>query len=188
MSGGASGVRVRLEPWEDSALCLELLRRVNSPAMTSHLGGPESEERLLVRHRRYAELTGPGAGRMYRIVLSETAPPERGEGDEGGGTAGSIGFWERSWRGESVYETGWAVLPSFQGRGIAAAAAREVARAAAAQRTHRYLHAYPSVGHPASNGVCRKAGFTLLGECEFEYPVGAMMRCNDWRLELWPPS
>ncbi|MGW4074996.1 GNAT family N-acetyltransferase [Streptomyces asiaticus] len=186
MSGGASGVRVRLEPWEDSALCLELLRRVNSPEMTSHLGGPESEEQLLVRHRRYAELTGPGAGRMYRVVLPEG--DERDAGAAGDRTAGSIGYWEREWRGESVYETGWAVLPPFQGRGIAAAAAREVARAAVAQRTHRYLHAYPSVGHPASNGVCRKAGFTLLGECEFEYPVGTMMRCNDWRLELWPPS
>ncbi|BBJ42030.1 GNAT family N-acetyltransferase [Streptomyces antimycoticus] len=177
MSGGASGVRVRLEPWEDSASCRELLRGVNSPEMTSHLGGPESEEQILVRHRRYAELTGPGAGRMYRIVLLP--------GEE---TVGSIGYWEREWRGESVYETGWAVLPPFQGRGIAAAAAGEVARAAAAQRTHRYLHAYPSVGHPASNGVCRKAGFTLVGECEVEYPLGTMMRCNDWRLELRSPS
>ncbi|MCD9591850.1 GNAT family N-acetyltransferase [Streptomyces sp. 8ZJF_21] len=177
MSGAASGVRVRLEPWEDSAFCLELLRRVNSAEMTAHLGGPESEEQILVRHRRYAELTGPGTGRMYRVVL---VPEEE--------TVGSIGYWEREWRGASVYETGWAVLPPFQGRGIAAAAAGEVARAAAAQRTHRYLHAYPSVGHPASNGVCRKAGFTLVGECEVEYPLGTMMRCNDWRLELWPPA
>lgn len=98
--------------------------------------------------------------------------------------AGAIGFWEREWRGETVYETGWGVLPSYQGRGIAAAAAREVARAAAAEGVHRRLHAYPSTGHPASNGVCRKAGFTLLGECDVEYPPGSFMRCNDWRLEL----
>lgn len=49
---------------------------------------------------------------------------------------------------------------------------------------NRYLHAFPSVSRPASNGVCRKAGFTLLGACDFEFPPGTMMWCNDWRLEL----
>jgi hypothetical protein len=35
--------------------------------------------------------------------------------------------------------------------------------------------------------VCRKAGFTLLGETEFEYPPGHLMRSNDWRLDLAAP-
>ncbi|MET7764697.1 GNAT family N-acetyltransferase [Streptomyces sp. NPDC005393] len=173
MAGGLGGPRVRLEPWEDIPSDLELLRRINAPEMMERLGGPESEERILARHRRYAELSGTGKGRMYRVVLL----PE-------GEVAGSIGFWEREWREATVYETGWAVLLPFQGRGIAAAAAWEVAVAAAAEGSHRYLHAFPSVGHPASNGVCRKAGFTLLGVCDFEFPPGTMMRCNDWRLEL----
>jgi len=29
------------------------------------------------------------------------------------------------------------------------------------------------------------SGFTLLEECEFEYPKGSLMRCNDWRLDLF---
>lgn len=173
MVQGSGGVGVRLEPWADTPSHLELLRRNNSPEMMKHLGGPESEERVLARHRRYAELPGRGGGRMYRIVLVREAE-----------VVGVIGFWEREWRGETVYETGWGVLSPYQGRGIAAAAAREVARAAAAEDVHRQLHAYPSIGHPASNGVCRKAGFTLLGECEFEYPAGSFIRCNDWRLGL----
>jgi len=46
------------------------------------------------------------------------------------------------------------------------------------------MHAFPAADHPASNAVCRKAGFTLCGETGFEYPPGTIMRCNDWRLEL----
>jgi RimJ/RimL family protein N-acetyltransferase len=44
----------------------------------------------------------------------------------------------------------------------------------------------------ASNAICRKLGFTLVEEAEFEYPPGNFMRCNDWRLDLsreevaWP--
>jgi RimJ/RimL family protein N-acetyltransferase len=75
------------------------------------------------------------------------------------------------------------VLPEHQGLGIAAAAARAVtARAVTGRRAE--LHAFPSVDHPASNSVCRRAGFALLGEVDFEYPPGRPMRCNDWWLRL----
>jgi RimJ/RimL family protein N-acetyltransferase len=59
---------------------------------------------------------------------------------------------------------------------------------AAALGTRRHLHAYPSVDHPASNGVCRRAGFTLLGEVAFEYPKGHPITCNDWRVDLTAPG
>ena len=55
---------------------------------------------------------------------------------------------------------------------------------ARADGRHRYLHAYPKVAHAASNAICRKAGFTLLGEVDFEYPKGVPIRCNDWRYDL----
>ncbi|PAM97988.1 GNAT family N-acetyltransferase, partial [Streptomyces sp. Alain-F2R5] len=58
------------------------------------------------------------------------------------------------------------------------------ARAARAAGPHRYLHAFPSVGHAASNAVCRRAGFTLLGQADFEYPKGHWIRSNDWRVDL----
>jgi hypothetical protein len=29
---------------------------------------------------------------------------------------------------------------------------------------------------------CLKAGFVRLGEYDFEYPPGNVMRCNDWVL------
>ncbi|THA29886.1 N-acetyltransferase [Streptomyces sp. A1277] len=166
---------VRIEPWSDGDL--DLLRRANAPELMDHLGGPESEDQLLGRHARYVALSADrtGRGRMFRIALT-------GEAE----AVGTIGFWERTWRDQEVYETGWTVLPEFQGRGIASAATRAVAARARAARKHRYVHAYPSVANGPSNGVCRAAGFTLLGECEIEYPPGHPLRANDWRLDLHP--
>jgi RimJ/RimL family protein N-acetyltransferase len=140
--------------------------------MTTHLGGPETDAQLVSRHERYLALPGTGTGRMFRVTL---LPEEV--------AAGTIGYWEKQWRDQTVYETGWGTLPEFQGRGVATGAVRAVAPAAARERRHRYLHAFPSVDHPQSNGVCRKAGFELLGDVDFEYPPGHPMRCNDWRLD-----
>ena len=146
---------------------------MGDPVMTEHLGGPESAEKIAERHARYQRAVGP-ASRMFKIVDEAT-----------GEAAGSVGYWEREWRGEQVYETGWSVLPAFQGRGIAAAATALAIDAARAERKHRFLHAYPSVDNAPSNAICRKLGFTLLGEAEFEYPKGSFMTCNDWRLDLF---
>ncbi len=167
---------VRLEPWSEGDA--ELLRALNAPALMTHLGGPETEEQLTRRHRRYVDLSADrtGAGRMFRIVLL----PE-------GAVAGSIGFWDRTWDGEAVYETGWTVLPGFQGRGVAKAATRAVVARARAAGLRRHLHAFPSVDNPASNAVCRGAGFELLGRRDFEYPPGHPIHCNDWRLDLGRP-
>jgi RimJ/RimL family protein N-acetyltransferase len=162
---------VRLAPWTDDDL--DLLRRLNTPEVWAHLGGPETEEKLLERHARYLDVGPPGVGRMFSIVLLPEAV-----------TVGNIGYWEREWQGAMVYETGWQILPEFQGRGIASASAREVVDAARAERRHRRLHAYPSVENPASNAICRKAGFSFVAEQEFEYPKGSFIRCNDWRYDL----
>ncbi|MFI0828887.1 GNAT family N-acetyltransferase [Streptomyces roseolus] len=168
----ASG-SVRLDAWSEGDA--GLLRALNAPELMGHLGGPETEEQLVRRHRRYVDLSADatGAGRMFRVVL---LPEER--------VAGSIGFWTSQWRGEPVYETGWAVLPGFQGRGVATLATRSVVERARQAGLHRHLFAFPSVANAASNAVCRKAGFELLGEEDFEYPPGRPMRCNAWRLDL----
>ncbi|WP_329216806.1 GNAT family N-acetyltransferase [Streptomyces sp. NBC_01485] len=165
-----SGVeRVGLVRWAEGDFWL--LRRANSPEMTEHLGGPESEEKLADRHRRYVELS---RGCMYRVVLAD-----------GGESVGSIGYWETEWRGGTVWETGWGILPEFQGRGLAALAARalvDVVRQSPG--AHPALHAFPKVDNAASNGVCRKAGFTLLGQVDTEYPKGNPIRSNDWYVDL----
>jgi RimJ/RimL family protein N-acetyltransferase len=164
--------RVHLEPWgpDDLPLVEQLM---GDPAMTEFLGGPESPEKLADRQRRYAQ---PGSG-MYKIVDDET-----GEG------VGSVGFWERDWQGETVFETGWSVIPAFQGRGIAAEATRQALELAKETGKHRFVHAYPKVENDASNAICRKLGFEFLGAHDFEYPAGNSIRCNDWRYDLTDPG
>ncbi|MFF0585809.1 GNAT family N-acetyltransferase [Streptomyces sp. NPDC003781] len=117
----AGGEQVCLVPRAEGDLWL--LRRTNGPEATAHLGGPESEDQLLTRHRRYV-------------------------------------------------------------RGLALRAARAVSEAARAAGSHRYLHAFPGVDHVASDAVCRGAGFTPLGQVDFEYPKGHWIRSNDWRVGL----
>jgi RimJ/RimL family protein N-acetyltransferase len=165
-------VDVRLEPWGEGDLPL-LRRLLGDPAMTQHLGGPESEEKLASRQARYAKLHKPDGDRMFKIVVDE------------GAAAGSVGFWEKEWRGGTVYETGWSVLPEHQGRGLASEATKLVIEEARRQGRHRYLHAFPSVDNAPSNAICRKLGFELLEALDFEYPPGNQLRCNDWRLDLF---
>ncbi|GHO62604.1 hypothetical protein KSC_014960 [Ktedonobacter sp. SOSP1-52] len=163
---------IRIEPWGEGDLPL-LKKLLGDPAMTEHLGGPESDEQLIKRQARYEKLVESGKGRMFKVVLQET-----------GEAVGSVGYWDSSHNGEEIYEMGWSVLPGFQGRGIAGKGAALVIAAARADGKHRFLHAFPSVENPPSNALCRKLGFTLVEECEFEYPKGHFMRCNDWCLDL----
>jgi RimJ/RimL family protein N-acetyltransferase len=160
---------VRLEPWGEGDLWL--LEQSNTEEMTAFLGGPETPQKVASRHRKYVE--NAFTGQMLVIVLPD------------GERVGSIGYWEHEEPdGTTVWETGWGVLPQFHGRGIAAAAVAALVELVTAKRSHRTLHAYPSVDNAASNALCRKAGFTLRGEVEFEYPKGQWMRCNDWALDL----
>ena len=159
-----------LEPWGGGDLPL-LERLMGDPVMTEHLGGPESADQLRERQSRYESLDG--GSRMFKIVEAAS-----GEG------AGSVGFWTKDWRGEEVYEVGWMVVAEFQGRGIAAAATAQAIEIACRERRHSWMHAFPSVDNAPSNAICRKLGFELLGACEFEYPKGHFMTCNDWRLDL----
>jgi RimJ/RimL family protein N-acetyltransferase len=162
---------VEIRPWAEGDL--ELLRQANAPEMTAHLGGPESDESVLARHQRYVAIGGTGTGRMFAVLLLPQRVP-----------VGSIGYWDRVWQDETVYETGWGVLPSYQGKGIAALATAAALGRARAEGKHRYVHAFPSVENPASNALCRRVGFELMGEYDFEYPPGHPMRCNDWRFDL----
>jgi RimJ/RimL family protein N-acetyltransferase len=165
------GAHLWIEPW--TAPDLDVLRRVNTPWMKRHVGGPETDEQLLVRHHRYLDFAPSGQGRMFTIRLHSERE-----------AVGTVGYAAHAWRQETVYEMGWNVLPPFQGCGIASEAAALAVTRARTEHRHRYLHAFPSVDNPASNAVCRKAGFSLVSECDFEFPPGRFMRSNDWSVDL----
>lgn len=167
---GCVRAQVSLEPWASGDLPL-LERLMGDPHMTKHLGGPESHDKLLERQGRYEHLED--GDRMFRIV----------EVPSGSGV-GSVGFWTKKWRDEHIYEVGWMVVPEFQGRGIALAAAAQAIEVARRDDKHRFMHAFPNVDNAPSNAICRKLGFELLGACEFEFPKGHLMICYHWRLDL----
>ena len=76
------------------------------------------------------------------------------------------------------------VVPAFQGRGIAMAATAPAIEIAKRHDTQHFMHAFPNVDNAPSNAICRKLGFELLEACEFEFPIGHFMTCNDRRLDL----
>lgn len=77
------------------------------------------------------------------------------------------------------------VAPEFQGRGIAGIATGQAIEIAKHDDMHRFMHAFPNIDNAPSNAICRRLGFKLLEVCEFEFPKGQFMTCNDWRLDLW---
>jgi RimJ/RimL family protein N-acetyltransferase len=161
--------QIRLEPWTTNDLAL--LRRIQAdPEMTKHLGGPEPDEKIVSRLSRYVTYQTPES-RMFKIVIDDQP-------------AGAVGYWDKTWQDEEVYEAGWNVLPEFQGRGIAMRATNLAIERARQEDRHTSMHAFPSVENTPSNRLCEKLGFTLKGEHDFEYPPGHWMKCNDWRLEL----
>jgi hypothetical protein len=67
----ASNHIIQIKPWEDNDL--DLLFLINAPEMMQHLGGPESKEQILKRHKRYLELGN--RGRMFSIKLLPELDP-----------------------------------------------------------------------------------------------------------------
>jgi RimJ/RimL family protein N-acetyltransferase len=163
---------VDIRSWSEDDLAL-LERLMGDSRMTEHLGGPESPEKIRQRHERYLRGIPPGEGQMFVIVVGEERLP-----------AGNAGYWVSDWDDSSVWETGWSVLPEFQGRGIATSAVALVLQRVQAEQRFRYIHAFPSVENAPSNAICRKLGFDCLGEFDIEYPPGTFMRANNWRFDL----
>lgn len=162
---------VTLLPWPPGDL--EQLRRMNAPEMMTHLGGPESEQKLVARNQKYLRLWAEGTARQFRIAID--GEPK---------TVGSVGYWLTEWQDEPVFETGWAIETAFQRRGIARRALALVLDDAAAQQGPRRVMACPRVDNAASNALCRSLGFTLIGEADLEYPPGVPMRANEWVIDL----
>lgn len=149
-----------------------LLTLLNAPAMTSYLGGPETEEQLDDRHDRYVRTRSDRPGAMHRI-------------DVDGEPAGAIGFWPVDEEGTPAFETGWSVLPGFQGRGVATAALRLLIAEVRRDGTRTLLTAYPGVDNAPSNALCARAGFEERG-IGSEPWRGGILTFRRWVLDMSP--
>ena len=88
---------IRLEPWGEDDLPL-LRRLVGDPAMMEHLGGPESEEKIVERQARYE----PAGSRQFKVVAGDEA-------------VGWVGYWERGWNGDEVTRSAGPFSPRSRG-------------------------------------------------------------------------
>lgn len=159
---------ITIEPWGHDDL--PLLERANTSEMTRFLGGPETAEQLADRHARYLRSWQTGEAEMYHIEVDGVA-------------AGGIGFWEAEEDGVPVYETGWSVLPEFQGMGIAREALSLVIDRVREKGDRALLVAYPGVDNAASNALCRGAGFVLRGSRTAPWR-GGELAFNVWALDV----
>jgi RimJ/RimL family protein N-acetyltransferase len=164
------GARVELRPYADEDLWLSEELETDPEAMRE-LGGPRTREKIADVHRRRVDGNTP---RPWYFTITVEGEP-RG--------VGQIGIWESNLTGSPLHETGWMVLPAFQGRGIATAALREVLDRARDDRAIERVHAFPGVTNEPSNALCRRAGFELLGELELPRDDD-VLRCNHWALDV----
>jgi RimJ/RimL family protein N-acetyltransferase len=173
MGGDGRGrVKATLRRWGPDDLVL--LERSNTPDMTRFLGGPESEEALRQRHADYLGLWESGEVRMFRVEVD-------------GAIAGYAGWWEEEHDGVPVYEIGCVVEPAWQERGVASAALREVVRLAAGTGDRSLIVGYANVDNAASNALCERVGFTLVGGGAFPSEDGTPgMSVNVWTLDVSP--
>ncbi|MBI4261691.1 MAG: GNAT family N-acetyltransferase [Actinobacteria bacterium] len=143
------------------------------PRMMEHLGGPLPREGLAEKLRRDVATTE--AGETWVLVILPDGPR--------GPAAGTVAIWEHEWRGAPINEIGWMVLPEFQGRGIGSAAVRAALDRARREGRWDVLHAFPPLSNAASNAMCRKMGFTMVEECEFEFRDRVLTGAH-WQLDL----
>jgi RimJ/RimL family protein N-acetyltransferase len=174
----AKSANVAILPYsEDDQWILQ--RTLGDSSQTVHLSGPVNEDIIRERHKKYlATSEDPKSGCMFVITLGTENTP-----------VGPVGYWERNWEGQKVWKAGWSVLPEYQRQGIATAATILVVEfvtklRSRARGSHRYIFAYPSVDNHQSNAICKKLGFTLIGNRDFEYPPGNVLHCNIWQLDL----
>jgi len=136
------------------------------PEVMRELGGPIARSKLPDVHRR--RLNDPW---WFKFAVEPSGP-----------AVGTIGIWEKDFRGATLHETGWMVLPAFQGRGFASAALGLLIQRVRAEPRFERMHAFPPVANAPSNALCRKFDFSLLGDTDFSY-AGRTLRCNHWALE-----
>ena len=146
------------------------------PRTMAELGGPWSVDEARAAHRRR---TGPDAvdANWWLAIVP----------DPGQQPVGTIGVWASEWAGEPVSETGWMVLPEFQGRGYASAALAMLLDRARLETRWGDIHAFPGATNVPSNALCRKFGFEQLEGGDADYS-GRHFPVNHWVWRAGTPA
>lgn len=146
---------------------------LTDPGMMAELGGPRPKEGLKEKLRGIVRDVQTGT--VWFSVIVPDDDPIVG--------AGHLCIWDHEWNGAPITEMGWMVVPEFQGRGLATEAVRTMLRKARSENRWQLIHAFPGVTNAASNAICRKAGFSMIEEVDFE-GFNGILRCTHWRIDL----
>ncbi|MGH7910870.1 MAG: GNAT family N-acetyltransferase [Candidatus Dormibacteraceae bacterium] len=140
------------------------------PELMAGLGGPRAKEAVERAHAGGVEQAAAGECRPCKVLVE---PQDT--------VAGHIVAWLSEHDGEPLHEIGWMILREHQRRGLATAAVRELLKMVWAAKPGIAVHAFPGVTNTASNRVCEKSGFQLLGPCDVRFGE-AQLRCSWWRV------
>ena len=141
--------------------------------MMAELGGPLP--RTGMEQTVQLQVAGTEADQWWVLTILANDDPTS--------VAGGISLWPHE-AGDDLTgsEIGWMVLPEYQGRGLAKAAARAVLERARDDGRWGTIHATPGVANGPSNGICRSLGFTLVGEMNVDF-AGRVLRANHWQID-----
>ena len=159
---------MELAPYTDDDLWLTRALETD-PRVMAELGGPWPDEAIPRIHERRLESI---AGGTWWFTLVPEA---------GGRPVGMLGIFGSEHRGHAISEAGWSVLPEHQSKGYASAGLALLLERAHADGRWGAIHAFPGATNAASNALCRKFGFELVGQETVDYG-GRALRCNHWVL------
>jgi RimJ/RimL family protein N-acetyltransferase len=145
------------------------------PRVMAELGGAWSVEEATATHARRLQY-----GIEHESLWLKIVP------DPATGPVGSLVMWDSEWEGKPITEAGWMVLLEHQGRGYASEGVRLLVERANAEGRWGDIHAFPGASNGASNAICRKLGFELVGEGDADY-AGRHFPVNHWVLRVDPP-
>ena len=160
-------VEVRLRDVREDDVDVYVRMRCD-PVMMAELGGPLPAEGMTDKVRRDVATVAAGEGLVCMVEVD-------------GQVAGSVVLWTND-QDPPVSETGWMVLPEWQGQGIGKEAMRQLLARARAEGRWGTIYASPGVTNAASNAMCRSLGFTLQGQEEVDF-AGRILAVNIWRLD-----
>lgn len=151
---------------DDLGLIAEL---ETDPIVMKELGGPLPYEAMQAKLDKRLRLAAEGKAIVCKVM-------------EDGQAAGIVCLWDSEHGGETLSELGWMLKPAFQGRGLGTKATKALIALARKDPRWGALHAYPGASNGPSNAICRKLGFTRLGEEDLEFS-GRPLRAAHWRLD-----
>jgi RimJ/RimL family protein N-acetyltransferase len=162
--------RVELRPYSDADLGLTVAIEADA-VVKRDLGGIVEAEEAERIHRDRLERMGNGE-LFYTIRVDGCEEP-----------IGIAAVFATPWEGATIYEAGIMLLPGTIGQGIGLETLGRLAERARAELGLERLDGFTAVTNIGGNTICRKLGWTLLGECDLDYE-GRPIRCNHWTLDL----